>query len=246
MTVNIGGHGKTPLAHVRGRIADACRSVGRNPADVTLLAVSKTRSLAEVLELHAQGQYRFGENYPQELMTKADGSLEMQLMPAIEWHFIGALQANKTRVIAERAAWVHSIDRFRIASRLASQRPAHLPPLQVCIQVDLSHEPGKSGVAEDEVETLAAQITELPGIQLRGLMTIPAPCSDPVRQREPFARLRQILARLVAAGYSLDTLSMGMSDDLEAAIAEGATLVRIGTALFGPRKKQVQQETLCS
>lgn len=223
------------LARVRERIAKACRSVSRDPAEVTLLAVSKTRSVTEVLELHAQGQLRFGENYPQELVAKADATAEMQLIPAIEWHFIGALQANKTRVVAERAAWVHSIDRFRIASRLASQRLPNMPPLQVCIQVDLSHEPGKSGVPEDEVETLAAQLAELPGIHLRGLMTIPAPCSDPLRQREPFARLRQILTRLVAAGHPLDTLSMGMSDDLEAAIAEGATMVRIGTALFGQR-----------
>lgn len=228
------------LHRLQQRILNICQQIGRDPADVQLLAVSKTRPLQDILELYELGQCRFGENYPQELVRKVDALTSQAEPPVIEWHFIGALQTNKTRWIAERAAWVHSVDRERIAQRLSEQRPDSLPPLQVCIQVDLSQEPGKSGIPESEVTALAETILHLPRLQLRGLMTLPAPTPDPERQREAFARLRQHFTRLQQAGFPLDTLSMGMSDDLEAAITEGATLIRIGTALFGARPQKTQ------
>ncbi|WP_038052173.1 YggS family pyridoxal phosphate-dependent enzyme [Thioalkalivibrio sp. ALJ1] len=226
------------LNTVRARIEAACREAGRNPDSVRLLAVSKTRDVREIRALHACGQIAFGENYVPELVAKHD-TLEAPPAPlGIEWHFIGSLQSNKTRAVAERAAWVHTVDRERIARRLSDQRPEGMPPLQVCLQINISEEPQKAGIAPREAEALAAIVAELPGLELRGLMAIPATEVDRQRQREPFARLRELRDTLNARGQSLDTLSMGMSGDLEAAILEGATLVRIGTALFGPRPTQ--------
>ncbi|WP_018871767.1 YggS family pyridoxal phosphate-dependent enzyme [Thioalkalivibrio sp. ALJ16] len=223
------------LKAVRGRIKSACREAGRDPASVRLLAVSKTRDSDEIRALHALGQTAFGENYVPELVAKYDG-LEAPPEPlGLEWHFVGALQGNKTRAVAERAAWVHTIDRERIARRLSEQRPADMPPLQVCLQVNISEEPQKAGVTPEACAALAACVAELPRLQLRGLMTLPAAEEDRQRQREPFARLRALRDTLNERGHTLDTLSMGMSGDLEAAILEGATLIRIGTALFGPR-----------
>lgn len=227
-------------ASVERRIDAACRQAGRDRDSVRLIAVSKTRSEQEIRALHALGQRLFGENYVQEFIAKHD-ALAVLLDPPPEWHFIGALQGNKTRPVAERAHWVHSVDRLKIAERLSAQRPAHLPPLQVCLQVDLSQEPGKSGVPPSALRALADATAQLPRLVLRGLMTLPAPSDDPEQQRRPFARLRELRDTLNAGGHRLDTLSMGMSDDLEAAILEGATLIRVGTALFGPRRPQARQ-----
>ncbi|TVP80981.1 YggS family pyridoxal phosphate-dependent enzyme [Thioalkalivibrio sp.] len=227
-------------ASVERRIDAACRQAGRDRDSVRLIAVSKTRSEQEIRALHALGQRLFGENYVQEFVAKHD-ALAVLLEPPPEWHFIGAMQGNKTRAVAERAHWVHSVDRLKIAERLSAQRPAGLPPLQVCLQVDLSRESGKSGVRETELQALADATAQLPRLVLRGLMTLPAPSDDPEHQRRPFARLRELRDTLNAGGHRLDTLSMGMSDDLEAAVLEGATLIRVGTALFGPRRPQARQ-----
>ncbi|AHE99549.1 YggS family pyridoxal phosphate-dependent enzyme [Thioalkalivibrio paradoxus] len=226
---------------VHRRIDKTCRQAGRDPSSVRLIAVSKTRTVPEITALHALGQQRFGENYVQEFVAKWEALALPALEPPLEWHFIGALQRNKTRAVAERADWVHGIDRLNIAQRLSKQRPDSHPPLQVCLQVNLSGEPGKAGVAEADLEPLAAAVAELPGLRLRGLMTLPAPSTDPAEQRRPFRRLRELHDRLNTRGHRLDTLSMGMSGDLEAAILEGATLVRVGTALFGPRNAQGTQ-----
>lgn len=220
------------LQAVRSRIAKAAEAAGRSPQSIHLLAVSKTKPLADVLAAVAAGQLAFGENYVQEgvekcLATAQEGN--------IEWHFIGPLQSNKTRLVAEHFAWVHSVDRLKIAERLSAQRPDNLPPLQVCLQVNVSGEASKSGCQPAEVPALCAAIAALPRLQLRGLMAIPEPVDDPLAQRQPFRQLRELAALVQAAGIALDTLSMGMSHDLEAAIAEGATLVRIGTAIFGER-----------
>lgn len=213
------------------RIAQAAESAGRESSSVTLLAVSKTWPADAVREAVNAGQRAFGENYVQEGVGKVDELAALGL----EWHFIGPLQGNKTRLVANHFAWVHSIDRLKIAQRLSAQRDVHLPPLQVCIQVNVSGEASKSGVAPDEVPALAQAVAALPRLKLRGLMTIPEPTDDVALQRARFAALREIKDRLVAEGLDLDTLSMGMSDDLEAAIAEGATIVRVGTAIFGAR-----------
>lgn len=220
------------------RIDEACRKAGRDPGSVHLVAVSKMRSIEEIQALHALGQTRFGENYAQEFLEKCARLDRAALHPAPEWHFIGAMQSNKTRAIAEHADWVHSVDRLKIAERLSAQRPGHLPPLNLCLQVDISLEAGKAGVAETGLFRLAESVVKLPRVRLRGLMTLPAPVSDPQEQRRPFARLHGLLEQLNASGHRLDTLSMGMSDDLEAAVLEGSTLVRIGTAIFGPRTRQ--------
>lgn len=196
-----------------------------------MLAVSKTWPAESVREAAAAGQRAFGESYVQEAIDKLDALAGLGL----EWHFIGPLQSNKTRPVANAFAWVHSVDRLRIAQRLSEQRDVHLPPLQVCIQVNVSGEASKSGVAPDALPDLARAVAALPRLQLRGLMTIPEATSDVVLQRARFATLRQLKDGLVASGLPLDTLSMGMSDDLEAAIAEGATIVRVGTAIFGSR-----------
>ncbi|MBE0510681.1 MAG: YggS family pyridoxal phosphate-dependent enzyme [Chromatiales bacterium] len=220
-----------PLAAVQQRIEQACQSAGRPDNCVQLLAVSKTRPAEMLRALAAQGQRRFGENYLQEALEKIQALADL----ALEWHFIGPIQSNKTRAIAEHFAWVHSVDRLKLAQRLSAQRPAELPPLNICLQVNISAEQSKSGVSLTELPALAQAVAHLPGLRLRGLMAIPAPCHDPQQQHLPFRALAETMARLNEQGLGLDTLSMGMSDDLEAAIAEGATLVRVGTALFGPR-----------
>ena len=219
------------LQAVRARIAAACVAAGRPAESVQLLAVSKTWPAANVREAVAAGQRAFGENYVQEAVDKAAQLAE----PGLEWHFIGPLQSNKTRLVAENFAWVHSVDRLKIAERLAAQRPPGLAPLQVCSQVNASGEASKSGCAPDQAAVLAHAVAALPRLSLRGLMTIPEPSEDSSLQRSRFALLRQLRDRLKAGGLALDTLSMGMSHDLEAAIMEGATLVRIGTAIFGER-----------
>jgi pyridoxal phosphate enzyme (YggS family) len=219
------------LAAVRQRIADAERRFNRSPGSVRLLAVSKTFPAAAVEEAAAAGQRCFGESYAQEAREK----IARLAGRGLEWHFIGPIQSNKTHVIAELFDWVHSIDRLKVAERLSRQRGTGTAPLNVCVQVKLSHEATKSGVAPAEAEGLARRVAELPGLRLRGLMAVPAPQRDFAAQRLPFAGLRRLFERLREAGLEMDTLSMGMSADLEAAIAEGATLVRVGTAVFGPR-----------
>ena len=215
--------------HVRSRIRQAAEATGRDPAEVTLVAVTKAQT-AETIRLAATaGVTDFGENYLQEATAKMDQLADL----ALRWHFIGGIQSNKTRAIAERFDWVHSIDRLSVARRLSEQRPAPKPPLNLCIQVELVPEPNKGGVAPGEVRLLAA--AALPRVRLRGLMCVPPPQTDDRATREVFARLRGLLTELNARGHKLDTLSMGMSGDFESAIAEGATLVRIGTALFGSR-----------
>lgn len=220
------------LRAVRDRIHAAEQRFQRPPGAVRLLAVSKTQPVTAVAAMAAAGQTGFGENYVQEALDKMT---ELAAL-ALEWHFIGPIQANKTRPIAERFAWVHSVDRLKLAERLSAQRPASLPPLNVCLQVNIDREPTKHGLDPAEVSAIAAAVAVLPRLRLRGLMAIPAPVTDFAAQRPAFARLRILQDQLTAAGLALDTLSMGMSDDLEAAIAEGATLVRVGTALFGPRR----------
>lgn len=221
------------LASVHRRIDDAARSAGRAPGDVALLAVSKTFPADAVRDAHAAGQRAFGENYVQESLDKI--AALAALRDTLEWHFIGPLQSNKTRPVAEQFDWVHSVDRLKIAQRLAEQRPAHLPPLNVCVQVNVSGEASKSGVEPAEAAALAHAVAALPSLRLRGLMAIPEPAGDLDAQRAPHRRLRELFDTLNAGGLTLDTLSMGMSADLEAAVLEGATLVRVGTAIFGAR-----------
>jgi len=204
---------------------------GRNPDSVKLLAVSKTRPAADLLAAHQAGQNRFGENYLQEALEK----IQILKQLSLEWHFIGPIQSNKTRDIASHFDWVHSIDRLKTARRLSEQRADDLAPLQLLIQVNTSDEQSKSGCHFDELESLALAISKLPRIKLRGLMTIPAPSQEFEQQRIPFRKLRKALQQLNEKGLALDTLSMGMSGDMRAAIAEGATMVRIGTAIFGTR-----------
>jgi hypothetical protein len=212
-------------------VTEAATKAGR-PADaVRLLAVSKTFPAAAVREAYRAGQTAFGENYLQEALDKIGALRELPL----EWHFIGPVQSNKTRAIAEHFDWVHGVDRLKVAERLSAQRPASLPPLNICLQVNVSGEASKSGVTPDDVAQLAGEVVRLPRLQLRGLMAIPAPTDDPVRQRAPFARMRELFAALKAQGMQLDTLSMGMSHDFAVAIQEGATIVRVGTAIFGAR-----------
>ncbi|NOV25279.1 YggS family pyridoxal phosphate-dependent enzyme [Cupriavidus necator] len=221
------------LQAVRQGIAAAAQQAGRQPADIALLAVSKTVSPDRIRAAYAAGQFAFGENYAQEGVDKIAALADLRSQ--LQWHFIGPLQSNKTRLVAEHFDWVHAIDRLRIAERLSAQRPAGLAPLQVCIQVNISGEASKSGVAPAEVPALAHAVANLPALRLRGLMAIPEPAADPAAQRRPFAAMRAMLQALCADGLALDTLSMGMSGDMDAAIAEGATLVRIGTAIFGAR-----------
>jgi pyridoxal phosphate enzyme (YggS family) len=202
---------------------------------VTLVAVSKTRPATAIRSAYEEGQRDFGENYLQEALEK------IAAFPgeALVWHFIGPIQSNKTRAIAEHFDWVHSVDRLKLARRLNDQRPPDMPPLNVCLQVNISGEASKSGVEPEALAALATSVAELPRLRLRGLMAIPAASDDPEQQRRPFRALREALERLRADGLALDTLSMGMTNDLEAAIAEGATLVRVGTAIFGPRAKKI-------
>ena len=217
------------------RVAAACARAGRPVQSVTLLAVSKTFGADAVREAHAAGQRAFGENYVQEALAKIEALADLRA--ELQWHLIGPLQSNKTRAVAEAFDWVHGVDRLKIAERLAAQRPPHLPPLQLCLQVNVSGEASKSGVAPADLPALAHAVAALPRerVVLRGLMSIPEPAADFEAQRRPHRALRECLERLNRDGLALDTLSMGMSDDLEAAIAEGATIVRVGRAIFGAR-----------
>lgn len=220
------------LSAVRSRIAAAERESGRQQGAVGLLAVSKTWPAESVREAWLAGQHAFGENYVQEAVAKVQALADL----AIEWHFIGPLQSNKTRLVAGHFSWVHSVDRLKIAQRLAEQRDVHLPPLNLCLQVNVSGEESKSGVAPDALSALAEGVLALPRLKLRGLMCVPEPSEDVAVQRARFGLLRSLRDDLQQCfGVELDTLSMGMSHDLEAAIAEGASLVRVGTAIFGTR-----------
>ncbi|MCX7145407.1 MAG: YggS family pyridoxal phosphate-dependent enzyme [Sulfuritalea sp.] len=221
------------LQAVRARIAAACIAAGRPLESVRLLAVSKTWPAASIREAIAAGQLAFGENYVQEAIDKKAELASLRPDPDLEWHFIGPLQSNKTRLVAENFAWVHSVDRLKIAERLSAQRPPDMAPLQICLQVNVSGEASKSGCDPDQAAALARALATLPGLRLRGLMAIPEPSADPLRQRQQFAILRRLRDSLP---MELDTLSMGMSHDLEAAIMEGSTLLRIGTAIFGERQ----------
>lgn len=220
------------LEAVRRRIAAATAAAGRPAGSVGLLAVSKTHPAERVRAAAAAGQARFGENYLQDALPKMDALADLDL----EWHFIGHLQSNKSRAVAEAFHWVHTVDRLKLARRLSEQRPDGLPPLQVCLQVNISAEAGKAGVAPGEVADLAAAVAALPRLRLRGLMAIPAASPVEAEQRAAFRDLRGLLEDLQGRGLAVDTLSMGMTGDLEAAIAEGATLVRVGTGVFGPRR----------
>jgi pyridoxal phosphate enzyme (YggS family) len=225
------------LAHnletVRQRIAQAERTAGRPPGSVTLLAVSKTFPCDAIRVAHAAGQCAFGENYVQEALGKVAELADLRA--SLEWHFIGPLQSNKTKLVAAQFDWVHCVDRLKIAQRLSEQRPEHLPPLNLCIQVNISGEASKNGVAPADALALARQVAALPRVRLRGLMAIPEPAAELAQQRLPHRRLRELAEALRAAGVALDTLSIGMSADLEAAILEGASMVRVGTAIFGAR-----------
>jgi len=221
----------TNLQAIRRAIAEAAEAAQREPSSVSLLAVSKTFPSDAVREAYRAGQTAFGENYLQEALEKIDALRDLPL----EWHFIGPIQSNKTRAIAENFAWVHSVDRLKVAQRLSEQRPSHMPPLNICLQVNVSGEESKSGVAPHEVSDLAEEIMQLPRLKLRGLMAIPALADNEAQQRQSFAQMRKLLEQLNQQGMELDTLSMGMSHDYAAAIHEGATIVRVGTAIFGVR-----------
>lgn len=222
------------LEAVHRRIAQAAQAAGRDPASIRLLAVSKTFPADAVRAAFAAGQRAFGENYVQEALAKIEALADLRAQ--IEWHFIGPLQSNKTRLVAEHFDWVHSVDRLKIAQRLAEQRPANLAPLNVCLQINVSGEASKSGVAPADAPALAREVAALPRLVLRGLMSIPEPSEDVDAQRAAHRTLRELFETLRAEGLALDTLSMGMSADLEAAVLEGATVVRIGTAIFGARE----------
>jgi PLP dependent protein len=221
------------LQQVGARIRRACDAARRPVQSVTLLAVSKTFPADAVRQACAAGQTAFGENYVQEALDKMASLADLR--SATQWHLIGPLQSNKTREVAAAFDWVHSVDRAKIAQRLSAQRPAGLPPLNVCLQVNISAEATKSGVLPADVSALAREVAALPGLKLRGLMAIPEPAAEPKAQRAPHRALKVLLDELNAQGLALDTLSMGMSADLEAAIVEGATIVRVGTAVFGAR-----------
>jgi pyridoxal phosphate enzyme (YggS family) len=226
------------LQAVRSRVARAAQAAQRHPGDIALVAVSKTFPAGHIAEAFAAGQRAFGENHVQEAVEKITVLAALPLeWRVLEWHFIGPIQSNKTGLIAQHFGWVHSVERAKIAERLNAARPDGAAPLNVCIQVNLSGEATKNGVAPGEEAKLADAIARLPRLKLRGLMAIPEPTTDVTLQRRRFALLRELKDGLAARGHALDTLSMGMSDDLEAAIMEGATMVRVGTAIFGPRTK---------
>ena len=227
------------LHRLRARLQQACIAAGRSIDEVTLLAVSKTFGADAVCLAHAAGQQAFGENYVQEGVEKIEQVRAAGTCPGIVWHCIGPLQSNKTRPVAEQFDWVQSVDRYKIAQRLSDQRPAHLPPLQVCIQVNVDGGANKSGVAPDEALELAKAVAALPRLRLRGLMAIPEPAPDFESQRALFLRAKAVFDGLRAEGLDVDTLSMGMSDDLEAAVAGGSTMVRVGRAVFGYRERKV-------
>lgn len=223
------------LQVVQHRIATSAQAAGRDPSSIALLAVSKTFDAQAVLTAAQAGQRAFGENYVQEAIDKISATRELNPDLQLEWHFIGPIQSNKTRQIAEHFDWVHSVDRLKIAQRLSEQRPADMAPLQICLQVNVSGEATKSGLEPDALLELARVVNTLPNLRLRGLMAIPEPTEDVEQQRAAFAKLRLMQNDLQAVGIQTDTLSMGMSADMDAAIAEGATIVRIGTAIFGGR-----------
>lgn len=226
------------LQAVKNRIAEAAKAAGRDPATVQLLAASKTNPPDKLREAFEAGQTVFGENYLQEGLAKIRVLADLP----IEWHFIGPIQSNKTRLIAENFSWVHGIDREKIATRLSSARSESLPPLQVCVQVNVSGEITKSGVDPEKVEAMATFVRDLPNLQLRGLMAVPELTAVTELQQEQFQVMREIFEQLNQKGFELDTLSMGMSADVENAIAEGATMVRIGTAIFGARRYAIPEE----
>lgn len=223
------------LQAVEATITDAVKASERTRNDVQLLAVSKTFPAQAVLDAMAAGQMAFGENYLQEALDKIASVAQAQPDAAVEWHFIGPIQSNKTRPIAASFAWVHTVDRLKIAQRLSEQRPPELGPLNICLQVNISGEASKSGASPEELPALAREVAQLPNLRLRGLMAIPEPTTDVAQQRAAFARVRTLFDALRADGLALDTLSMGMSGDLAPAIAEGATIVRVGSAIFGKR-----------
>lgn len=220
------------LQIIGAKLDQFARQYQRSASDIQLLAVSKRHSITAIREAYEAGQILFGENYVQELLDKAEQLSDLN----IKWHFIGPLQSNKTKKIAAIADWIHAIDRIKIAQRLNDQRPDDLPRLNICIQVNISKESSKSGIFPEDVVTFAKEIANMPKLNLRGLMVIPAAESDLAKQRKAFAKTAKLLAELNQQGFKLDTLSMGMSGDMEAAIAEGATIVRIGTAIFGKRE----------
>jgi pyridoxal phosphate enzyme (YggS family) len=226
---------ETNLQTVRARLAAACQAAGRRPDEVTLLAVSKTFGADAVQAAHAAGQTAFGENYIQEAVQKIT---ELRHLPLV-WHCIGPIQSNKTRLVAEHFDWVHTVDRLKIAQRLSEQRPSGLPPLQVCIQVNVDGGDNKSGVSPADALALAQAVAALPNLRLRGVMSIPEPASDFIASQAVLARVKAVFDALNAAGLGLDTLSMGMSADLEAAVHAGSTMVRVGSAIFGGRAKPV-------
>lgn len=221
------------IAVVQSRIGLACEFSGRDPRDVQLLAISKGQPVEAIREAAAAGQRAFGENYLVEALVKIEALRELEL----EWHFTGPIQSNKTRRLAEHFAWAHSVDRLKVAERLSEQRAAGAPSLNICIQVNISGEKSKAGVAPQETEALCRAVAALPRLKLRGLMVIPAPSADKDAQRNAYAATRALYLDLLEAGLTLDTLSMGMSADLDSAIAEGATIVRVGTDIFGPRQE---------
>ena len=224
------------LDNVRSKIKEAEQHYHRIPGTVSLLAVTKGQTIDRIKRTIDCDQHDFGESYLQE----AEGKIDKLIGYGLDWHFIGAIQANKTRKIAQIFSWVHSVDRYKIAARLSKQRPSTLAPLNVCLQINVNDEPSKSGTALEQLTELAEQVKQLPNLRLRGLMTIPFATPDPWMQRRSFATVRKALEKLNSLGMNLDTLSMGMSNDMEAAIAEGATIVRIGTAIFGPRESNLK------
>jgi PLP dependent protein len=221
------------LQAVRASIHDAAAHVGRKPEDVHLLAVSKAHPAVALRDAYHAGQRMFGENYLQEALNKQAELTDLH----IEWHFIGPIQSNKTQAIAQHFDWVHSVDRLKIAQRLQAARPENLPPLQICLQVNVSQEATKSGLSPEETSDLAHALQSLPRLKLRGLMAIPAPTQHSEEQRAQFRQVRELYEKLKSQGIEMDTLSIGMSEDFPAAIAEGATIVRIGSAIFGPRNQ---------
>ena len=223
------------LQAVEATITDAVKASERTRSEVQLLAVSKTFPAQAVLDAMAAGQLAFGENYLQEALDKIASVAQAQPDAAVEWHFIGPIQSNKTRPIAGSFAWVHTVERLKIAQRLSEQRPPELGPLNICLQVNISGEASKSGATPEDLPALAREVAQLPNLRLRGLMAIPEPTTDVAQQRAAFARVRDLFDALRADGLELDTLSMGMSGDLAPAIAEGATIVRVGSAIFGKR-----------
>jgi PLP dependent protein len=226
------------LQNVRTRIRGIAEKIGRQPETITLLAASKTNPAERLREAFTAGQTIFGENYLQEALVKISALTDLP----IEWHFIGPIQSNKTKRIAENFAWVHSVDRKKIADRLSKDRPESLPPLQICLQVNVSGEDSKSGTAPGQIADLAAHVASLPHLKLRGLMAVPELTTATALQRSQFRMLREAYDQLKRDGYDLDTLSMGMSEDMDIAIEEGATMVRVGTAIFGPRRYPIPEE----